>query len=72
MTSALVKACRARGVTASGALCAAAAFGASDAMGTLSEDPGVPAEPHYLTLTLTLALTLSLTLTFMASALLGT
>ena len=46
VTSALVKACRARGVTASGALCAAAVFGASDAMGTLSEDPGVPAEPQ--------------------------
>lgn len=40
-TSALVKACRAKGVTASGALCAAAVMGASDAMGT-ADDPDDP------------------------------
>mmetsp|Transcript_21095 Transcript_21095/g.54012 ORF Transcript_21095/g.54012 Transcript_21095/m.54012 type:complete len:620 (-) Transcript_21095:130-1989(-) len=40
-TSALVEACRARSVTASGALCAAAVLGASDVMGTADnpEDP---------------------------------
>jgi hypothetical protein len=32
-TAALVRACRRRGATVSAALCAAAAFGASDAMG---------------------------------------
>lgn len=44
-TSALVKACRAQGVTASGALCAAAVLGASDAMGT-SDDPDAPDAPQ--------------------------
>ena len=41
-TKALVKACRARGVTASGALCAAAVLGASDVMGTVDN----PEEPN--------------------------
>lgn len=39
--SALVKACRARGITVSGVLCAAAVLGSSDSMGTLAaESPG--------------------------------
>jgi len=45
VTAALVKACRARGVTASGALCAAAILGASDVMGTV-EDPEAPDTPQ--------------------------
>jgi hypothetical protein len=44
-TSRLVKACRAQGVTASGALCAAAVLGSSDAMGT-SDDPEDPDSPQ--------------------------
>lgn len=39
-TKALVKACRARGVTASGALCAAALLGASDVMGSMGPAEG--------------------------------
>jgi hypothetical protein len=43
-TSALVAACRARGVTASAALCAAAVLGASDAMGTAAAAPSSSGE----------------------------
>lgn len=51
-TAALVRACRARGVTASGALCAAAVLGASDAMGsvataTADDGEGAPAQERY-------------------------
>ena len=41
VTAALVKACRARGVTAGGALCAAAVLGASDVMGTIDDPEGL-------------------------------
>jgi len=48
-TAALITACRARGVTASGALCAAAVLGSSDAMGTVeaSEADATPQAQRY-------------------------
>ena len=47
VTSELVKACRARGVTVSGALCAAAVLGASDVMGTIDDPLNPPAPQRY-------------------------
>jgi len=47
VTAALVKACRARGVTAGGALCAAAVLGASDVMGTIDDPEGLEKPQRY-------------------------
>ena len=47
-TSNLVKACRAKGVSAGAALCAAAVLGASDVMGTRSEDGSEEAQRYKL------------------------